>query len=895
MYNRQKFLPIMLALFALSLMPVTLVTAPATASTKTQVTRTSKAINSAEILAPEMKIAKESDVFTSTGEIIYVWIAWYSDTPTLIVYSKEYNETTGAYQYALTRIDSTGSMTRGLITILNWDVQWQIVLNRSIVWGRISDVDGDYVPEIITIPDTENLTVIYDDDGSELASFEIPEYSRALVVTDWTNDGVDDVVLVEGAYTDITGSYYLAVTVFDIYTNDVIELSPIYISGEFYVDEAFPGDWNLSTAGVNDILLIDWVYAKCLILSSDRSVSEVITLTDNGYIGDYIALHTNYVALSFYDDTYDADGIAIIYNGSLLWKYLLPSDRGLTSLQITELDDDETPELIVTTDYDVRIHDIEEKSAKSLITIDDWSWYAVLPLDLDIDGTFETILINHLGWNFLSGTPFSEWFFVPCWSPYISTFYSICKLFNSTSPAEVSNVTIPGIIPDIIYLTSEDIDGDFIPELLGIYSASSQTLAVYSITEAIPPSVDILSPADGSWVGDYVRINASASDEHSGIYTLELLINDTSHGYWSPSDTYCLMYWDATDYPEATYNLTVIAYDGVNNTASKSIIVHLDKTLPTIGAITPANKSWVSGVVNIRISANDSRSGIAYVAFYTMEIPPTLLRNDTEHPYTCSWNTNLYAEGVQHLIVYVVDKAGNYRWITLEYYVDNTPPSLKIVSPEENEYISGSFNISVTADDAKSGISMISFIIDGVAVFNDTEKPYVYTVDSTSYADGLHNITVVAYDKAGNSKTASINIYIDNTPPTISKVQYPQEVEEGTNIVVNMTISDALSGVDRVILSYSTDGGKTWKNITATSLGNNTYQAIIPAQPANTQVQFKIYVYDVAGNVFISHVYSCKVTPKPVLQIPSTAIIAGAGAAAALTATAIIVKRRMAK
>ncbi|MHA1593405.1 MAG: Ig-like domain-containing protein [Candidatus Baldrarchaeia archaeon] len=706
MYNRQKFLPIMLALFALSLMPVTLVTAPATASTKTQGTYVSKAINSAEILAPEMKIAKESDIFTSTGEIIYVWIAWYSDMPTLIVYSKEYNETTGAYQYTLTRIDSTGSMTQGFITILNWDVQWQIILNRSIVWGRISDIDGDRLPEIITIPDTRNLTVIYDDDGSELTSFEIPEYLRALVVTDWTNDGVDDVVLVEGAYTDIFGSYYLVVTVFDIYMNEVIELSPIYISGEFYVDEAFPGDWNLSTTGANDILLIDWVYAKCLILSSDGSASEVITLTDDGFVGDYIALHTSYVALSFYDSTYDADGIAIIYNGSLLWKYLLPSDTYLTSLQIVEIDGDQNPELIATTSDDVRIFDIEKSSIKNLITIDDWSYYAVVPLDFDIDGIFETVLINDLGWNQLCTTPFSEIFCVPYWEPYVSVLYRPCKLFNSTSVVEISNVSISDNIPNIVYLTSEDFDGDSFPELIGIYSTQSQTLAIYSVTEGVPPTVKIVSPADGNWVRSYVSIKVSVSDKHSGIYTVELLIDGKSLGYFSPPN----IYWNASGYPEGTYSLTVIAYDNVNNTAADSIIVHLD-----------------------------------------------------------------------------------------------------------------------------------------------------------------------------------------NTPPTISKVQYPQEVEEGTNIIVSITTNDELSGIDKVILSYSTDGGKTWNNVTATSIGEDVYQATIPAQPADTQVQFKIYVYDVAGNVATSEVYSCKVVPKLVSQVPLAVIITGAGAIAALAATMIIIKRRMTK
>jgi len=104
-----------------------------------------------------------------------------------------------------------------------------------------------------------------------------------------------------------------------------------------------------------------------------------------------------------------------------------------------------------------------------------------------------------------------------------------------------------------------------------------------------PPSLDIVSPASGSWVGTYVFVNVSVSDELSGIQFIELLINGSSQGYYYPQNyNVC---WNATEYAEGTYNLTVVAYDNVNNTASASIIVHLDKTPPTINVTSPANES----------------------------------------------------------------------------------------------------------------------------------------------------------------------------------------------------------------------------------------------------------------------------------------------------------------
>jgi hypothetical protein len=61
------------------------------------------------------------------------------------------------------------------------------------------------------------------------------------------------------------------------------------------------------------------------------------------------------------------------------------------------------------------------------------------------------------------------------------------------------------------------------------------------------------------------------------------------------------------------------------------------------------------------------------------------------------------------------------------------------------------------------------------------------------------------------------------------------------------------SGVKNVILSYTTNGGATWKNLTM--LYNATvglYQATIPAFPSETKICYKIIAYDNADNVAIN-------------------------------------------
>jgi len=360
----------------------------------------------------------------------------------------------------------------------------------------------------------------------------------------------------------------------------------------------------------------------------------------------------------------------------------------------------------------------------------------------------------------------------------------------------VFNDTIPPY--EYIFDTTLYLDGSHNLTVVAydnVGNIKSTSVAFY--VDNTEPSVSLAFPIDGSWVGTYVYVNVSVSDELSGIQFVELLVNATCEGYWYPPDYD--IYWDASEYAEGTYNLTVVAYDNVNNTASKSIVVHLDKTSPVVGVVSPANGSWVSGVVKISVPVSDVGAGVDYVAFGIYG-QPELLYNDTVEPYEYSWDTRNYAEGKQLLVVVIKDKAGNYQCAIFEYYVDNTPPS-------------------------------------------------------------------------------------------ISAVEYPSEVKGGEVAKINITVSDVKSGISEVILSYSVDGGKTWTNITATAKGGDIYGATIPGQPAGKTVQFKVIAFDIAGNIAVSSTHSYKVTSgAPTFEVPWSLTI-GVIVALIAVATLITVKK----
>jgi hypothetical protein len=85
---------------------------------------------------------------------------------------------------------------------------------------------------------------------------------------------------------------------------------------------------------------------------------------------------------------------------------------------------------------------------------------------------------------------------------------------------------------------------------------------------------------------------------------------------------------------------------------------------------------------------------------------------------------------------------------------DSTPPTVSIISPTNNQAVSGAVAISATASDT-SGIKEVQFMIDGQSVNTSTTSPYSYNWDTSTASSGTHNLTVQATDNANNVATSS--------------------------------------------------------------------------------------------------------------------------------------------
>ncbi|MBS3794914.1 MAG: hypothetical protein KGY80_08455 [Candidatus Thorarchaeota archaeon] len=97
---------------------------------------------------------------------------------------------------------------------------------------------------------------------------------------------------------------------------------------------------------------------------------------------------------------------------------------------------------------------------------------------------------------------------------------------------------------------------------------------------------------------------------------------------------------------------------------------------------------------------------------------------------------------------------------------DTIAPEVEIVAPNEGDTVSDSVQINITANDSGSGIDRVEIYMDNTSLTNLTSEPFLYSWNTTTVADGEYNLTVRAYDEAGNYAEAQVSVSVENDATT---------------------------------------------------------------------------------------------------------------------------------
>ncbi len=127
------------------------------------------------------------------------------------------------------------------------------------------------------------------------------------------------------------------------------------------------------------------------------------------------------------------------------------------------------------------------------------------------------------------------------------------------------------------------------------------------------------------------------------------------------------------------------------------------------------------------------------------------------------------------------------------------PPTVAWTSPASGATVNGTLTLAASATD-DVGVADVTFAVDGVPLSIDATSPYSASWDTTKATNGSHTLTATAKDSAGQTKSASVTVTVNNTdtPPTV-QITAPAN---GTTVSSNVTLT-AIAADDKGVASVA--------------------------------------------------------------------------------------------
>jgi hypothetical protein len=352
------------------------------------------------------------------------------------------------------------------------------------------------------------------------------------------------------------------------------------------------------------------------------------------------------------------------------------------------------------------------------------------------------------------------------------------------------------------------------------------------------PNAALHSPAKGQYIEGVFTFKVLVQDE-VGMKSVSInIFGETVKATYNSQTNYYEYSLALNTILDGIYNITVTAVD---RSGKVTVIgpkqVWVDNNAPTLKIIKPLSNDFVSKTIPIDITVSDAFSTESY---YNIDGSGWV---STDIP----WVTTSGRDGEHEISLMVIDAAGHTTERLITVNVDNTAPKVTLISPTENEFISGIHTAEVFASDI-SGIESVQLVIDDGMRFDVFQNPstglYEFKIDTTKLelVDGEHTFEFQVRDKVFKLTTASTIIFIDNSPPEII-LDYPRSGDDQIFFKINATDP---SGIERILLNID---GSGWQEINNYAHDNFTHRFIWrTSSKDNGRHDFNIKVFDMLGN-----------------------------------------------
>ena len=323
-----------------------------------------------------------------------------------------------------------------------------------------------------------------------------------------------------------------------------------------------------------------------------------------------------------------------------------------------------------------------------------------------------------------------------------------------------------------ILITAKDLGGnEYIEGPYNIYVDPKSDLPVCGIT----------NPAPNMRVVGNLNIVGTCIDD-DGVSRVKLILDEgkeTELTVDADGKEFWSYYLDTTTLEEGPHTIKVIGYD-INEIPVEGnptvVTWQLDRKLPVTTLVDKEMGMLVSGKVNFKGVVTDG-NGIKKLEYSTdkgehfKQVKLSKTKNLAARNFLLDVDTKLFADGPAVLWFRATDMTGSVGLYSFLYFIDNTRPDVKIVSPIEGDVKNGKFTVAGYAKD-KIGVTNLTWTFG--AQSGEFElipgNPYwKLDLDTTGMKEKSIRFAVKAIDRAGNVVEVSRNIPLnqENDKPVV--------------------------------------------------------------------------------------------------------------------------------
>ena len=320
---------------------------------------------------------------------------------------------------------------------------------------------------------------------------------------------------------------------------------------------------------------------------------------------------------------------------------------------------------------------------------------------------------------------------------YIDKTPPTCTSSGGSSTATTGPVTITGTCKDSLSGCTGNVSKKLTDDMNTSVSPGTVKDNAGNTTEcpaepvninSTPNKPTIINPTNGNWVNYDFALTVKTTTASNLISHWQYSYDNSS---WTTYDNSATNNFKTTNFTKERNQLVYIRVCNTNNVCSDSAstYIRIDKTKPTCGSASGSSTTWTNKDRYISQGCSDSASGCSASTF----------------------NKTFSTEG-KTATIDISDKAGNSNSCNVNKYIDKTGPSCGTISGASTTWTNQDRTIKVGCSDSLSGCT-------------SSQASNTFTTDAKT---GSLSIS----DNAGNTKSCSVNVYIDKTPPEVDSFDY---------------------------------------------------------------------------------------------------------------------------